>query len=113
MALGERELWDELHHHHLALAPAPDEGGIAHRMAVLEANLAYDIVLATRALHLQDVMLEGLRDISLSEDARMLTFHSHRRLLGIYHQEGEMLRLSDTQARAVGEDRAFIAMGRR
>ncbi|KZV60140.1 hypothetical protein PENSPDRAFT_694526 [Peniophora sp. CONT] len=112
MALGERELWDELHRYHLERAPALGEHGVAHRMAVHEANLAYDLVLTTRGLHLQDIMLESLRDLSLSEGARMLTFHSHRRLLGIYHQEGEMLRLNDAQARAVGEDKAFIAMGR-
>lgn len=113
MAIGERELWDELHRLHLAQAPPPGGHGTAHRMAVHQANHAYDIILTSRSLQLQDLALENLCDGSLAEEARMLTFHGHRRLLGILHQESKMLRFNDAQARAVGEDKAFIALGRR
>lgn len=112
MAAAERELWDELHHLHLSLAPASAVSGVANKMTLHQVNSTYESEINTRISKLQDISLQNLCDESLSEGLRMLIFHSHRRLLSLLQQESDMLRLEHAQARAIGEDRAFIALGR-
>lgn len=114
MASEEILLWDELHRLHLAqLSSRTVSSEAARKMHLHEANMYYSTKLYARSSALTSGVFDWLCDGNLSEETRMLRFHAYRRMLSIIHQEEEMLHLDDAQARAVGEDGAFIAAGRR
>jgi hypothetical protein len=105
MEEAEHKLWDELCNLHLALAENRDSPS--------SANAAYLSKLFERTQEIEISAVQSITDTTVPVSLRVLQLHSVRRLLGIIYQEQELLSMDEAQSRAIGEDGAFIALGRR
>jgi len=105
MAQAEHALWNELAAIHINFCSNNTDKVVVRN--------AYEKVILDRIAVLQQLAACGTRKTNLLmpvvADHRL---HTLRRQLAILHQELELLTLDDAQARAVGEDGAFIAVGR-
>jgi hypothetical protein len=105
MEEAEHKLWDELYNLHLNLAE--------NRDSPMSANASYRSQLLKRSQEIEMSAARCIGDTATPISRRVLQLHSNRRLLGIIYQEQELLSMDEAQSRAIGEDGAFIALGRR
>lgn len=101
MDTSETELWAEYRRLHLQSVVDWQDG-----------DCIYVLHLRDKISELEMDVLKMLRDYAEDEQSRSSLLHGYRRLMAIMHQEEELLGLDDMQARAIGEDRAFVALGR-
>ena len=105
MASAEAVLWQNLSSYHVSLA---HEG-----LPIQYINDAYRADLARRQNEVYRLALRDILDEELSSVTRIQALHGHRRVLAMLQQEEELIDTLDGSARAIAEDRAFIALGRR
>lgn len=95
----ESAIWEDCAEYHSALASeGGDQAGI---------DRAYDVYLLHKIKEYERTALDIVRG-----DAPTSDLNSVRRLLGIFLQEREMLKLHPSQLAAIGFDGAFVATGR-
>lgn len=105
MEAAELCLWEDLCAFHISLAHAG-----------LPAQYAHDAYKAELSKRQDATVRRAVRDVrndQLTACERMQLLHGHRRTLAILQQEDELIGMVDRSARAVAEDQAFIALGRR
>ncbi|KAI0026536.1 hypothetical protein K488DRAFT_92375 [Vararia minispora EC-137] len=104
MEAEETALWDRLGStQELVAAMFPSR---------LEANRAYASDLRRMTQDLARCVYNIVSDGTVPGGLRECRLHACRRKLAIIQQEHELLTLDEPQSRAVGEDGAFIALGR-
>jgi hypothetical protein len=105
MARDEQCIWDEMHYLHIDIFKAERTIDFTNHIYTRELYRRMDDT-ERRA-----VALITNYEVPLRE--RIIQLHSYRRLLGIVHQETELVLMDDAQSLTIGEDGAFIALGRR
>lgn len=105
MEAAESCLWEELSTYHISLAHAGLPAEYAHD--------AYKVELGRRRDAAICCAVRDIRNDQLTACVRMELLHGHRRTLAILQQEEELVHMIDRSARAVAEDQAFVALGRR
>ncbi|KZV60024.1 hypothetical protein PENSPDRAFT_671956 [Peniophora sp. CONT] len=101
MQSAKSELWEELHRLHLRSVSDWQD-----------SDCIYLSCLQDKLFELESQGLEAVCDRSESLHSSPQSLHGIRRLMCVVHQEEELLSMDDAQARAVGIDGAFVALGR-